>query len=95
MEKINQKKLKKLLQKNNVLFVDMRSPIDFRDGHIEGSVNLPLRNFTNKLMGLPRNHIVIAYSTNFKDTDLVQGMNYAIQLGFEKLYIGEFGTLNS
>lgn len=95
MKKINKNALTKLMKKNNVLLADMRSPIDYRDGHIEQSINLPLRNFTNKLMGLPRDHIIVAYSARYDDAELIQGMNYATQLGFENLYIGEYSNLNS
>lgn len=93
MKKIDKKKFLKLLEKKNVIIADMRSPLNFRDGHIESAINLPLRNFTNKIMGLPRDHHIVAYSSSFEDSELLQGMNYAIQLGFENLYIGEYNTL--
>lgn len=93
MKKIDKTKFDKIVKKNNVLIADMRSPVNYRDGNIDNSVNLPLRNFTNKLMGLPRDYHVIAYSTSFDDSDMLQGMNYAQQLGFENLYIAEYNTL--
>lgn len=93
MKKIDKAKFDKIVKKSNVLIADMRSPVNFRDGHIDNSINLPLRNFTNKLMGLPRDYHVIAYSTSFDDSEMLQGMNYAQQLGFENLYIAEYNTL--
>jgi len=93
MKKIDKKKFLKLLEKKNVIVADMRSPVNFRDGHVDYAINLPLRNFTNKIMGLPRDHHIIAYSSSFEDSELLQGMNYAMQLGFENLYIGEYNTL--
>ncbi len=93
MKKIDKKKFLKLLEKKNVIVADMRSPVNFRDGHVDSAINLPLRNFTNKIMGLPRDHHIIAYSSSFEDSELLQGMNYATQLGFENLYIGEYNTL--
>ena len=54
MKLVNKDRANKLVDKG-ALLIDMRSPIDFRDGHIQNSVNLPLKNFTNKLIGLKRN----------------------------------------
>lgn len=93
MKKIAKKKLEQLQTKSNVLIADMRSPVNFRDGHVAGAVNLPLRNFVNKIMGLPRDHIVIGYASSFDDVDLVQGMNYAEQMGFTNLYMAEYGSI--
>ena len=75
------------------LLADMRSPVSFRDGHIDNAINLPLKNFVNKIMGLPRDSEIIVYSTAMDDVDLVRGINYAEQLGFKKLYAAEFDNL--
>lgn len=94
MKKISKSKLEQLMAKDKSVFIaDMRSPVSYRDGHVLGAVNLPLRNFLNKIMALPRDSTVVAYSTNFTDVDLVQGFNYAEQLGFTKLYVAEYDSI--
>jgi len=93
MKKIAKKKLEQLMSKKKVFIVDMRSPVSFRDGHVSGAVNLPLRNFVNKVMGMPKDSIIVAYSTKFEDIDLVQGINYAEQMGFTNLYAAEYESI--
>ena len=92
MKTINKTKLEQLLQKG-ALLVDIRSPVDFRNAHINGSVNLPLRNFINKIMSMPKNSAIVIYSNASNDSDLTQGINYAENLGFTNLFIGEFKHL--
>lgn len=94
MKTINKDKFDKLVTADKIaLLADMRSPVSFRDGHIDGSTNLPLKNFVNKIMGMPRDAVVVAYSTTLEDVDLVRGLNYAEQLGFTKVHAGLYGDL--
>lgn len=94
MKKINKARMQQLLEKNpTAIIVDMRSPVAYRDGHVAGAVNLPLKNFINKIMSMPKDTVIIAYSTNFDDVDLVRGFNYAEQLGFTKLYAAEYNSI--
>ncbi len=94
MKKINKARMQQLLEKNpTAVIADMRSPVAYRDGHVAGAVNLPLKNFINKIMSMPKDTVIIAYSTSFDDVDLVQGFNYAEQLGFTKLYAAEYNSL--
>lgn len=78
----NREKVAQLLAKG-ALLVDMRSPILFRDSHIEGSVNLPLRNLINTLT-LERNkkRNVILFGLSTDDPELTSGVSYAGNLGF-------------
>lgn len=92
MKKISQTKFKQLLKKSPVV-ADMRSPVAFRDGHIDNAINLPLRNFINKIMPLPKSTVIVAYSTNLTDIDLVQGMKYAEELGFTEVYYADYSSL--
>ena len=94
MKRISKNKFDRLMAKAvKPLLADMRSPVSFRDGHIENAVKLPLKNFVNKIMALPRYSEIVMYSTTISDVDLVQGINYAEQLGFKKLYVAEFDNL--
>jgi rhodanese-related sulfurtransferase len=46
------------------LFVDARHEYDYRAGHIEGAVNIPLKDFDahrERLHSLPRNRVLITY----------------------------------
>jgi 3-mercaptopyruvate sulfurtransferase SseA len=72
----------------------MRSPVSFRDGHVEGATNLPLKNFTNMLMATKdKNKSFILYGVTDSDPDIVHGINYAEQLGFSKIFVSDYTTL--
>lgn len=81
-----------LVEKGAVL-IDMRSPVDYRDGHIEGAINLPLRNFVNHIMSLPKDKTILVYGKTEFDVDLKQGYNYAYNMGFSKLFFAEYDVL--
>lgn len=93
MKKINKKKLNELLEKGAVL-IDMRSPVDYRDGSVKGSKNLPLRNFINHLQmhdkKVPIALIVNSFEDDDADMKLVE--TYAHQVSMEKIFVIEYGT---
>lgn len=93
MKTINKQRLEQLVSKGAFL-VDMRSPVDYRNSHIDGAVNLPLKNFTNKLMGMPRTTTIVVYSGTATDPELVSGINYAEIMGFTKLHVAAYSELN-
>lgn len=92
MKRISKERAKKLIDKGAIL-VDMRSPVSFRDGHVSGAVNLPLKNFTNLLMKTDRKKSIIIYGDTYQDSELSQGFNYAEQLGFKEVYATDYTTL--
>lgn len=93
MKRISKEKATQLISKGATL-VDMRSPVSFRDGHIQGAVNLPLKNFTNMLMATPNKEAkFVLYGHTTQDADILHGMNYAEQLGFSNMYVTDYETL--
>ena len=50
---VGKKRVDKLVG-NGAMLIDMRSPVAFRNGSVDRSVNLPLRNFLNELTGMNR-----------------------------------------
>lgn len=92
MKLINKKRVFDLVEKG-ALLVDMRSPVDFRDGSIPKAVNLPLKNFLNKITGIQRKQKIIIFGKSISDQDIKSACNYAEQLGFENLYVSEYKQL--
>lgn len=93
MKRISKDKASKLIGKGAVV-VDMRSPVSFRDGHIDGAVNLLLKGFTNLLMTTTnKKKVFILYGVTADDIDVVQGFKYSEQLGFESVYVTDYTTL--
>lgn len=89
MKKINKKKLNDLLEKGAAL-IDMRSPVDYRDGSISGSKNLPMRNFVNHLQRHDKKVPIVLIVKSFADDDIRIVENYANQVQFEKLHVIEY-----
>ncbi len=92
MKKIGKNGVEQLVAKG-ALLVDMRSPVDFRDGSIAGAINLPFRNFLNKITGLDRKVKIIIFGKEMDDSDVTQGYNYANQLGFTDIYVSSYLSL--
>jgi Rhodanese-related sulfurtransferase len=92
MKRIGKNKAVELVQ-CGALLVDMRSPVAFRDGHVSGAVNLPLRNFLNKIMPMDKKTKIIIYSDAVTDDVLRQGNQYAEHLGFAHVFIADFKSL--
>lgn len=92
MKLINKKRVFDLVEKGAML-VDMRSPVDFRDGTIPKAINLPLKNFLNKITGIQRNQKIIIFGKSISDQEIKSACNYAEQLGFEYLYVTEYKQL--
>jgi rhodanese-related sulfurtransferase len=47
------------LADRNVLVIDVRQPTEWRRGHIDGSLNLPLTQLTSRLHRLPNDKPVV------------------------------------
>ena len=94
MKRIGKNKALAMVQRGAML-VDMRSPVAFRDGHVAGAVNLPLRNFVNRIMPLDKKTKIIIYSDAVTDADIKHGLNYATNLGFENVFVADFKTLTA
>jgi rhodanese-related sulfurtransferase len=76
-----------------VLLVDVRSPVQYRDGNISGSVNMPLRKFLNEIRTFDTKTKVIMYGSSISDDDLRSGANYAAQLGFDRVFISDYSSI--
>jgi hypothetical protein len=92
MKRVNKERAIQLVNKGAML-VDMRSPVEYRDGSIAGAANLPLKNFLNKIVGLNRKQKFVLFSGAIDDPELGTASNYAEQLGFPELFVTEYKQL--
>ena len=90
---INRKRVNQLV-KHDALLVDMRSPVAYRNGSIDGAVNHPLKNFLNELTGMNRKTKIIVFGDTEEDPDVVTGINYGAQLGFT-MFVSSYKRLNA
>jgi phage shock protein E len=49
----------KSLMQNGAMIVDVRSPQEFKGGHIKGAVNIPLQELQRSMGKIPKNKAVI------------------------------------
>jgi tRNA 2-selenouridine synthase SelU len=89
---INLKKYEKYVKKNAQV-IDLRSPVDFRNSHVENSINLPLKNFCNKLSTFDKKGYILLICVNKTDQDVVQAINYAELFKIENIMPIEYSDL--
>ena len=54
-EKVNVKEL----IANGAIVLDVRSPAEFKDGHIKGAHNFPLQNLTSQMNKLKKEQVIV------------------------------------
>ncbi|KPQ33360.1 MAG: Rhodanese-related sulfurtransferase [Phormidesmis priestleyi Ana] len=57
-------RLKEIVQNKAALLIDVREPNEFKAGHIEGALNIPLRSLTHHLGQIPQTQPVILYCSS-------------------------------
>lgn len=92
MKFANKSKVNVLIDKGGIL-IDLRSPVDFRDGTISGAKNLPLMNFINSFLKFDKNKPIVLIVNRVDDSDLKTVDTYANQLGYEKVWAAEYKQL--
>lgn len=61
LESITSEDLKKRLEMNNVLVLDVRPKEEYDEGHIAKAISIPSNQLANRLNELPKNREIIAY----------------------------------
>jgi rhodanese-related sulfurtransferase len=82
------------LVKDGAVLVDLRSPIEFRDYKIEGAINLPLRNFSARMMGEKNKSAkYIIFSNSVKDKDVELALRFAAEFGVKNVFVSDYFRL--
>jgi len=68
------------------VILDVRSPDEFKGGHIKGSVNMPLQTLGNKLKQIPQNKPIITCCASGVRSGAARSM--LKQNGFTEVYNG-------
>ncbi|MBA4389648.1 MAG: rhodanese-like domain-containing protein, partial [Syntrophus sp. (in: bacteria)] len=74
--------IKKNKDNNNFVILDIRTPEEFADGHIEGAVNINFRadNFTSEMSKLDRNKTYFVYcrtgNRSYEAVNIMAGLNF-------------------
>lgn len=66
------------------LLVDVRSPGEYRQGHIPGAINLDLQQLDRRLDEIPRDRPVVLYCRSGQRSSVAAGK--LAQAGYEQVY---------
>ena len=61
--RIDVEELHKLWEKDEVLIIDTRSELDFKNSHIKNAISMPFGTVQDHIEELPRNKMIVAYCT--------------------------------
>ncbi len=80
--KINMKEL----MASGALVVDVRTPAEYKDGHVKGAINLPLQTLGNNLNKLKKDQVIITCCRSGSRSGMAKRMLKAN--GFEQVHNG-------
>ena len=80
--KVNMKEL----MASGALVVDVRTPAEYKDGHVKGAINLPLQTLGNNLNKLKKNQVIITCCRSGSRSGMAKRMLKAN--GFEQVHNG-------
>lgn len=67
MNNIDLKKLmEKIINGENIVILDVRSKVQYNEGHIEGAINIPMSNLAIEMDDLDMNKEIIVYCNSGK-----------------------------
>jgi rhodanese-related sulfurtransferase len=82
---MNNKELENIIA-NGVLVIDVRTPEEYKDGHIEGSLNIPLNEIEKATSWLVKDVPIITVCASGNRS--TQAIKILEARGFEKVYNG-------
>jgi rhodanese-related sulfurtransferase len=74
------------LMASGAVVVDVRTPAEYKDGHVKGSINLPLQTLGNNLNKLKKDQVIITCCRSGSRSDMAKRMLKAN--GFEQVHNG-------
>ncbi|MEY4524878.1 MAG: hypothetical protein RIR57_248 [Bacteroidota bacterium] len=80
--KVNMKEL----MASGALVVDVRTPAEYKDGHVKGAINLPLQTLGNNLNKLKKDQVIITCCRSGSRSGMAKRMLKAN--GFEQVHNG-------
>jgi len=84
VQKINAQKAKKLID-GGAFLIDVRTPVQFRDGTLPNAINVSLRNVSS-LFKHPKNTNFVLFGETDDDENVKAAGNYLIQFGYTNVY---------
>ena len=80
-----QEEATEIYERTNALLIDVRTPEEYRENHIEGAVNIPVYEIDNiKNEIIDPNKVILVYCTTGKRSKIVKQI--LIQNGYKNVY---------
>lgn len=76
---------------NGAILVDVRTPAEYKDGHVKGSINLPLQTLGNQMNKLKKDQVIITCCRSGSRSGMAR--RQLLAAGFTQVYNG--GPWNS
>ncbi|WP_233443877.1 rhodanese-like domain-containing protein [Halalkalibacterium halodurans] len=94
IDEISTEQLAKLMNKQNedYFFVDVREPLEFKEGHIDGMINIPLSTLDNNTDLIPKDHTIVLICRSGNRS--LQAANALKDLGYQNLVNVKGGMLS-
>ncbi|MFQ5627433.1 MAG: metalloregulator ArsR/SmtB family transcription factor [bacterium] len=89
MQPITKDELKKLMQTDSVVVLDVRPGEEYKSGHIPGAISIPLAELKTRMDEIPQNCEVIAYCRGPYCVLSVEAMKILRDAGFRALRLKE------
>lgn len=93
MKNINAKEAQKLIEKGEIIIIDVRTPAEYNAGHIKNAQNIDIQSplFTERIKGLDKNaEYIVNCERGGRSSKAVSLMN---EFGFSKAFNLEGGIL--
>ena len=82
---------KDMIEKNNVVLIDVRTSNEYDLMHIKNAINIPVNEIEQKILQIEQNHPLMIYcSSGARSKTAIQILN---NLGYNNIYIWEYGAL--
>ena len=85
-QEISYQRLKEIMQKERVVFIDVRSNQEFEEGHLNGAINIPVYHLEKTIQNAVKDKdttILLYCSTGYRSKE---GRRLLEELGYSKVY---------
>lgn len=82
---------KDMIEKNNIVLIDVRTSNEYDLMHIKNAINIPVNEIEQKILQVEQTHPLMIYcSSGARSKTAIQILN---NLGYNNIYIWEYGAL--
>lgn len=82
---------KDMIEKNNIVLIDVRTSNEYDLMHIKNAINIPVNEIEQKILQVEQTHPLMIYcSSGARSKTAIQVLN---NLGYNNIYIWEYGAL--